>query len=85
MRLVKALCEGNPDSSSAINSSGRRPIRVLNSVGEPGLTAYEVDNNIANVDGSASRRLCSIAGADALERFLDQQGYNLNPEEWYPS
>lgn len=80
MRLVTALSEGNPEHSSASNRSGTGIIRVRNSVGEPGLAAYEVDGTDAT---KPSPLFCSVS-ADAVEHFLDQQGYNLDADEWYP-
>jgi hypothetical protein len=84
MRLIQALSEGNPTSdSSAINRSGRRDIRVLNIVGAPALTAYEVDD-ADPTKSSVSGPLVSSSSADDIEDFLSRGGYNLDPNEWYP-
>jgi hypothetical protein len=82
MRLIQALSGGSPTSdSSAINRSGRTTVRVANVVGAPGLTAYEE----ANPDQpSTSRPLWSGSVLGDLEDFLAEQGYNLDPEQWYP-
>jgi hypothetical protein len=84
MRLIQALSEGSPTSdSSAINRSGKTTVRVVNVVGAPGLTAYEVDE--ANPgQRSTSGPLWSGSVLGDLENFLAEHGYNLDPEKWYP-
>jgi hypothetical protein len=84
MRLIQALSEGNPTSdSSAINRSGKRDIRVLNVVGAPVLTAYEVDD-ADPTKSSVSGPLVSSSSAAEIEDFLAEHDYNPNPDEWYP-
>jgi hypothetical protein len=85
MRLIQALSEGNPTSdSSALNRSGKHDIRVLNVVGAPALTAYEVDD-ADSTKPSVSGPLVSSSSAAEIEDFLAEHDYNLNPEEWYPA
>lgn len=88
MRLVTALSDekGNHDNGprSAINRSGNHMIQVTINVVKPGVFAvFEV--NIAHPTNiSFTGPLLKSVRADEVENFLAKQGYDLNPDAWYP-
>lgn len=88
MRLVKALSDekGNhyDGPRSAINRSGKHTIQVTINVVTPGVFAV-FEANIANPTKiSFNGPLFKSVHANEVESYLAKQGYNLNPDEWYP-
>lgn len=88
MRLVKALSDekGNQYDGprSAINRSGNHTIQVTINVVKPRVFAVFEANIAHPTKISFNGPLLKSVRADEVENFLARQGYDLDPDEWYP-